>query len=65
MITTRDLLKNIARRLRRRSEEDMLLATTKLSDKESFAYVCGRARTLEVVAQEIEAALEERETPEG
>jgi hypothetical protein len=48
-------LQLLASRLRERSEKDMALATSKCSEQVSFMYVMGRAQTLKIIAEELEA----------
>ncbi len=56
------IIKNFARRLRDRAKKDEDLATSKCNQIESFKYVMGRAMTLMVIAEELEALDENPET---
>jgi len=50
-------LGQLAQRLRARAAQDEKLAATQCSQPDSFMYVLGRAQTLKIVAEELEAVL--------
>lgn len=47
----------LAQRLRARAAKDEELAKTKLDQPDSFMYVIGRAQTLKIIAEELDAIL--------
>ncbi len=50
-------LGQLAQRLRARAAKDDELAKTRCSQPDSFMYVIGRAQTLKIIAEELEAVL--------